>query len=213
MKTKKLPLALAAAIALAGFSACSGNNDTSEETNTSATETTTEYRTYTTREGETTVKPFVEAQTLIITEAPTSETTLQTEALPNETTVRQTEVPVSNVQQKWKDNALLSALPEPDAANVSSVNEFKSERGIRTVVRFDNFTYEDFLGFVNDLEAAGFKDNNNRYHIPEQAPQGTAMFYYSYDGNFSFGIYWRGSGSASGQGCELVICNYDQAQG
>ncbi|MBR3754052.1 MAG: hypothetical protein IKK49_02980, partial [Clostridia bacterium] len=66
--------------------------------------------------------------------------------------------------------------------------------------------------YVERLESAGFADNNNRYHIPEAEPTGTAMFYYSYDGERSFGVYWHGKESMAGFDCEIVVCNYDQAK-
>lgn len=209
MKTKLIPVALAAAVLLSGLAACAGSEREPEKSGTDSTVPTTAV---VVRESGTTAKPFVEAQTSIISGPEQATSAATTTAAPVSTTVRRTEQSFTRVKISWKNTELLKALPEPDKDKVSSINEYKTEKGTRVVVRFADFDYTDFISYVDLLEKDGYKDRNERYHIPDRTPDGTAMFYYSFDGKCSFGIYWRGSGSASGQGCELVICDYNQAE-
>lgn len=160
--------------------------------------------TYDTQET-TTVKPFVEAQTQIIGGDAASS---------NEATTKEksTAKLVASDAKSWPRDKVLDGIPKPDTRKISACLEYKTADGKQFIIRFDSFSYGDFLDYVARLEKAGFADNNNRYHIPESEPTGTAMFYYSYDGERSFGVYWHGTESMAGFDCEIVVCDYDQAK-
>lgn len=149
--------------------------------------------------------PFVEAQTQIIS----GETTASAESTTKE---KQTAQLVTSAVKAWPKDGILNGIPKPDTLKISETLEYKTDKGKRFIIRFDSFTYDEFLTYVERLEGAGFSDNNDRYHIPETEPAGTAMFYYSYDGERSFGVYWHGTESLAGFDCEIVVCDYDQAK-
>lgn len=155
-------------------------------------------------EEKTTKAPFVEAQTQII-----SAETRPTEAATKEKPTAQL---VTGAVKEWPKDACLNGIPKPDTLKISESLEYKTDKGKRFIIRFDSFSYGEFLAYVERLENAGFADNNDRYHIPETEPPGTAMFYYSYDGERSFGVYWHGAESMAGFDCEIVVCDYDQAK-
>ena len=115
-----------------------------------------------------------------------------------------------NQKKGWQDNDLTLDLPKIKTGNVSTF-EYVTDYGRRTIIRINVLSYESYLGYVTQLEEAGFADNNNRAHIPPTAPATVAMFYSSFDGERSFGAYWYGSESDAGFSCEIVICDYDQA--
>ena len=173
-------------------------NTQSEKTQNTAEETGT-------TEVPTTLKPFVEAQTEILT--PTT-----ARPSPYITTERYDEN-ASRLSQEsgWKENDLTLGLPKIKTGSLSTVN-YVSDKGRRTVIRIDSFDYNSYLNYVEKLEAAGFADNNGKAHIPETAPSTVAMFYSSFDGERSFGVYWYGNQSSAGFDCEIVISDYDQAQ-
>ncbi len=156
-------------------------------------------------EEKTTRAPFVEAQTQIIS----GNTTVASEATTNEKPTAQL---VTSAVKEWPKNEILSGIPKTDTLKISETLEYKTDKGKRIIIRFDSFSYGEFTEYVKRLENAGFADNNNRYHIPETEPKGTAMFYYSYDGERSFGVYWHGTESMAGFDCEIVVCDYDQAK-
>lgn len=156
-------------------------------------------------EEKTTRAPFVEAQTQIIS----GKTTVASEATTNEKPTAQL---VTSAVKEWPKNEILSGIPKPDTLKISETLEYKTDKGKRFIIRFEKFGYSEFLSYTERLESAGFADNNNRYHIPEAEPKGTSMFYYSYDGERSFGVYWHGTESMAGFDCEIVVCNYDQAK-
>lgn len=151
----------------------------------------------------TTLVPFAPAQTEILT--PT------TVKLQYEHTTRYEEN-ASRLSQKkgWQDNDLTMGLPKIRTGDVSTV-EYITDKGRRTVIRIDVFGYGSYLNYIDQLEAAGFADNNGRAHIPSSAPSTVAMFYSRFDGSRSFGVYWYGAESDAGFNCEIVICDYDQA--
>ncbi len=148
--------------------------------------------------------PFVEAQTQII-----SAETRPTEATTKEKSTAQL---VTSAVKNWPKDEVLSGIPKPDTLKISETLEYKTDKGKRFIIRFEKFSYGEFLAYVERLESAGFADNNDRYHIPDAEPTGTAMFYYSYDGVRSFGVYWHGTESMAGFDCEIVVCDYDQAK-
>ena len=159
----------------------------------------------TTADAEKTTKaPFVEAQTQII-----SAETRPTEAATKEKSTAQL---VTSAVKSWPKDETLNGIPKPDTLKFSQTLEYKTDKGKRFIIRFDSFSYGEFLAYVERLEAAGFADNNDRYHIPDGEPSGTAMFYYSYEGERSFGVYWHGEESMAGFDCEIVVCDYDQAK-
>ncbi len=151
----------------------------------------------------TTLVPFAQAQTEILT--PT------TVKLQNEFTTHYEEN-ASRLSQKkgWQDNDLTAGLPKIRTGEVSTV-DYVTDKGRRTVIRIDVFGYNSYLNYIAQLEAAGFTDNNGKAHIPSAEPSTVAMFYSRFDGNRSFGVYWYGVESEAGFNCEIVICNYDQA--
>lgn len=152
----------------------------------------------------TTLKPFVDAQTQIVGGATTNAETTTKEKV--------TAKLVASDVKSWPTDKLLNGLPKPDTRKISASLEYKTTYGKQIIIRFDKFSYSEFLNYAKRVEKAGFADNNDRYHIPEAEPTGTAMFYYSYDGERSFGIYWHGEKSLAGFDCEIVICDYDQAK-
>lgn len=151
----------------------------------------------------TTLVPFAQAQTEILT--PT------TVKMQNEFTTRYEEN-ASRLSQKtgWQDNDLTAGMPKIRTGEVSTV-EYVTDKGRRTVIRIDVFDYNSYLNYIAQLESAGFTDNNGKAHIPYAAPSTVAMFYSRFDGNRSFGVYWYGAESDAGFNCEIVICDYDQA--
>ena len=153
----------------------------------------------------TTIKPLVEAQTQILT--PT------TVKPPAGFTTERYDENASRLSQEsgWKDNDLTIGLPKIKTGSLSTVN-YISDKGRRTVIRIDTFDYNSYLNYIEKLEDAGFTDNNNRKHIPQNAPATVAMFYNRFDGNRSFGVYWYGNQSSAGFDCEIVISDYDQAK-
>ena len=178
---------------------------TSADTQETTTEEASAEVSTTAPEEKTTRAPFVEAQTQIIS----GKTTVASETTTNEKPTAQL---VTGTVKEWPNNEVLSGIPKPDTLKISETLEYKTDKGKRFIIRFESFSYSEFLDYVERLESAGFADNNNRYHIPEAEPTGTAMFYYSYDGERSFGVYWHGKESMAGFDCEIVVCNYDQAK-
>lgn len=175
------------------------------DTQETTTEKATEKESGTADEEKTTKAPFVEAQTQIIS----GETTASAESTTKEKPTAQL---VTGTVKSWPKDEVLSGIPKPDTLKISETLEYKTDKGKRFIIRFESFSYGEFLDYVERLESAGFADNNNRYHIPEAEPTGTAMFYYSYDGERSFGVYWHGTKSMAGFDCEIVVCDYDQAK-
>ena len=155
----------------------------------------------------TTVKPFVEAQTEIITTA--APTAANNEAQP--TTERETALFMGEKPQ-WPADETVDGIPAPAKKHISNAQEYKTEKGKRFVIRLNEFTYNDFLDYIEKIERAGYTDKNSRANIPESEPDSVAMFYSAFDGSRSFGIYWYGSQSKAGFDCEIVVCNYDQAK-
>ena len=153
----------------------------------------------------TTVMPFVDAQTEVIG----GETAQSAEATTKEKTTAKL---ITSNAKNWPRNKVFDGIPKPDARKISACFEYETVNGKQFIIRFEDYSYSDFLSYIKRLEKAGFSDKNNRYHIPEAEPSGTAMFYYSYDGERSFGVYWHGKGSPAGFDCEIVVCNYDQAK-
>ncbi len=167
------------------------------------TATTTAQQTY--ADPPPTVKPFVDAQTEILT--PT------TVRAPEYITTERYDEHATRLSEEngWKDNELTDGLPKIKTGKISTVN-FISDKGRRTVIRIDSFDYTSYLNYIDKLEKAGFADNNDRKHIPQAAPLTVAMFYSRFDGARSFGVYWYGEGSSAGFDCEIVISDYDQAK-
>ncbi len=155
----------------------------------------------------TTIKPFVEAKTEIIGGETTAKSEIFTTAKEKETAKL-----VSSETAKWPKDELVKPLPRLTTAKVTASYEYKTEHGKRIIIRFNELEYGDYLDYIGKVEKAGFADKNDRYHIPDEAPSDTAMFYHSYDGERSFGIYWHGEDSLAGFDCEIVICDYDQAK-
>ena len=152
----------------------------------------------------TTLKPFVDSQTEVLTPTTTMPSvTVTTEAYEEHAT----QIDSAN---GWKDDALTDGLPKLRVAGISTLN-YVTDKGNRTVIRIDNLDYDSYLAYIDKLESAGFADNNNRAHIPATAPSKVAMFYSKYDGKRSFGVYWYGDASQAGFDCEIVIADYDQA--
>lgn len=178
------------------------NEDTSSET-----EFVTKAE-YTTKEGDTTVKPFVEARTEIITTA--AETTA---AQVEETTTKQPETAqLMGERAIWPTDEIFDGIPSPAKKQISNMQEYKTEKGRRFVIRLNKFSYNEFLSYIDKVEKAGFSDKNNRANAPEEEPAAIAMYYSPYDGTRSFGIYWHGEGSHAEFDCEIVVCDYDQAK-
>ncbi|MBR3801863.1 MAG: hypothetical protein IKK37_00265 [Clostridia bacterium] len=159
----------------------------------------------------TTIKPFVDAQTEILT--PTTSKAPVSSAIGVPETTKEHEEYATRVDSVngWKDNELTEGLPKIRTSGISTFNDV-TDKGNRTIIRINNFDYSSYLDYVDKLEAAGFTDNNNRAHIPSTAPSTVAMFYSKYDGERSFGVYWYGDSSSAGFDCEIVISNYDQAK-
>ena len=156
----------------------------------------------------TTVKPFVEAQTEIITTT-AAPTAANAEAQP--TTERETALFMGEKPQ-WPADETVDGIPAPAKKHISNAQEFRTEKGKRFVIRLNEFSYSEFLDYIEKIERAGFTDKNSRANIPENEPDSVAMFYSAFDGSRSFGIYWYGSQSKAGFDCEIVVCNYDQAK-
>lgn len=196
-KTKKIIIgcvAAAAAVACVVVGIKFAPKETAEPT---TQETTTKYE-------YTTVEPFAPAQIEILT--PTT-----AKVQPEFTTRYEENASRLSEEKGWKGNDLTLGLPEIRSGSVSTVN-YVTNKGNRTVIRIDTFSYESYLGYVQRLEEAGFADNNGRAHIPAEAPSTVAMFYSKFDGSRSFGVYWYGSDSDAGFDCEIVISDYDQAK-
>ena len=153
----------------------------------------------------TTIKPFADAQTEILT--PT------TVKAPGYITTERYDEHATRLSEEngWKDNELTDGLPKIKTGKVSTVN-YISDKGRRTVIRIYSFDYNSYLNYIEKLEKAGFKDNNSHAHIPQNAPSTVAMFYSKFDGERSFGVYWYGDSSSAGFDCEIVISDYDQAK-
>ncbi len=194
MKTKIL-IAVAVAVIVLGFLGIRYRDKFLPEIGTTTADT----------QETTTVKPFVEAQTQIIG----GETTKAPEATTKE---KPTAKLVTSGTKSWPKDELLNSLPKPDTRKITATLEYKTTYGKQIIIRFDELGYDEYLRYIEKVEKAGFADKNNRYHIPENEPDGTAMFYYSFDGERSFGIYWHGDKSRAGFDCEIVICDYDQAK-
>jgi len=189
-------------IKLAGKSEPGGT--TEPATTTAAQNTTVDFNNLTVGDY-TTIKPFVDAQTQVLTPTTTKPSvTVTTEAYKEH---------ASRIDSAngWKDDELTAGLPKIRTTGISTVN-FVTDKGNRTVIRINSFDYNSYLAYIDKLEAAGFTDNSSRAHIPETAPSTVAMFYSKYDGERSFGVYWYGDKSAAGFDCEIVISNYDQAK-
>lgn len=159
---------------------------------------------YTTKESETTIKPFVEAKTEIITQA--------TSAAETQTTKQSETAQLLGERPVWPSNEIFDGIPSPAKKRISNMQEYQTEKGKRFVIRLNKFSYSDFLSYIDDVEKAGFKDKNNRANAPEEEPAAVAMFYSSFDGTRSFGIYWHGEESRAEFDCEIVVCDYDQAK-
>lgn len=155
----------------------------------------------------TTVKPFVEAQTEIITTA--APTTAKADIQP--TTERETAIFMGEKPQ-WPADKTVDGIPAPAKRHISNAQEFKTEKGKRFVIRLNSFSYREFLDYIKEIESAGFTDKNSRANIPESEPDSVAMFYSAFDGSRSFGIYWYGEKSKAEFDCEIVVCNYDQSK-
>ncbi len=195
-KTKKIIVFCAAIVAavliIAGIKFLPKNSGTAF-----AEETSSKYE-------YTTLVPFAEAQTEILT--PT------TAKLQPEFTTRYEENATRLSQIKgWQDNDLTIGIPKIKADSISTV-EYVTDRGRRTVIRIDTLSYGNYLRYVEQLEKAGFKDNNGKAHIPAAEPSKVAMFYSMFDGTRSFGVYWYGNESEAGFDCEIVISDYEQAK-
>lgn len=195
MKTKIIIAVAAVAVLVLGFLGVKYSDKFLPELNTSTADT----------QETTTLKPFVEAQTEIIGGVTASGEAATTKE-------RETAKLISSSTAGWPRDELLNPLPRPDTKKISVSYEYKTAYGRQLIVRFNELSYKDFLKYIKKVEAAGFTDKNNRYHIPDDEPTGTAMFYYSFDGERSFGIYWHGEESLAGFDCEIVICDYDQAK-
>ena len=154
----------------------------------------------------TTATPFVEAQTEIITTAAPA-----TNGETQPTTEYETALFMGEKPQ-WPADKTLDGIPAPAKKYVSNAQEFKTASGKRFVIRLNQMSYREFLSYLKEIEAAGFTDKNGRANIPESEPDSVAMFYSSFDGTRSFGIYWYGAQSKAGFDCEIVVCNYDQAK-
>ena len=178
---------------------------TSADTQELTTQETPAEASTATDEVKTTRAPFVEAQTQIIS----GKTTVASEATTKEKPTAQL---VTSAVKEWPKDEVLNGIPKPDTLKISETLEYKTDKGKRFIIRFEKFSYSEFISYIERLESAGFADNNSCYHIPEAEPKGTAMFYYSFDGERSFGVYWHGKESMAGFDCEIVICNYDQAE-
>lgn len=210
MKTKKIIIAAAAVIVAAlaflgirywdEFMPSLG--ETSADTQSEPETTTAQI---TTKEGDTTIKPFVEAKTEIITTAAAAQEKESTTKQP-ETAQLMGERPV------WPTNEVFEGLPSPAKKLISNVQEYKTEKGRRFVIRLNKFSYSEFLSYLDEVEKAGFSDKNSRANVPEEEPAAIAMFYSAFDGERSFGIYWHGEESRAEFDCEIVVCDYDQAK-
>ena len=159
----------------------------------------------------TTLKPFVDAQTEILTPTTAKPPVSATNKVPEGTIEHEEHASRIDSSNGWQDNELTEGLPKVRTNGVSTVN-FVTDKGNRTIIRINSFDYSSYLDYIDKLEAAGFTDNNNRAHIPSTAPSTVAMFYSKYDGERSFGVYWYGASSSAGFDCEIVISNYDQAK-
>ncbi len=201
MKTKRILAVIAALMAVFSLTACLSEKGSVEPSAEAPSSTV-----FTTKPGDTTVKPFVEAQTQIITSAPSTKKPESAEP----TAEKVTDLLVKTVKS-WPNHALLKGLPKANAEKIKQAYEYKNQNGVRYVVALDNFGYEEYLTYIGRIEAAGFKDNNDRANIPSSAPNDVAMFYSKFDGERSFGIYWHGKDSKAGFDCMLVICDYDMA--
>ncbi len=208
MKTKKIIIAAVAVIAIVLIFLGIRYRDkfippvgeTSYDTQSTAESATAEI---TTKEGGTTMKPFVEAKTEIITTA----------AQMQELTTKQPETAqLMGERPVWPSDKIFEGLPSPAKKLISNAQEFKTEKGKRFVIRLNKFSYREFLNYLDDIEKAGFNDKNSRANVPDDEPSSVAMFYSAFDGTRSFGIYWHGDESRAAFDCEIVVCDYDQAK-
>ncbi len=204
-KTKKIVVAAAVFIAVALILLGIRYSDKFLPDNVLSEDTITTKAQQTYADPPPTVKPFADAQTEILTP-----TTVKS---PEHITTERYDEHATRLSEEngWKDNSLTDGLPKIKTGKVSTVN-YISDKGRRTVIRVDSFDYNSYLSYIEKLEKAGFKDNNNRKHIPQTAPSTVAMFYSKFDGKRSFGVYWYGDGSSAGFNCEIVISDYDQAK-
>ena len=196
-KAKKIIIGSAvAAVAVAGIF-CGIRFAPQKQSEQPTNEPTTKYE-------YTTLVPFAPAQTEILT--PTT-----VKPRPEFTTRYEENASRLSEEKGWKTNDLTLGLPEIRTGSVTTVN-YVTDKGNRTVIRIDSFSYESYLNYVLRLEEAGFTDNNGRAHIPADAPSTVAMFYSRFDGSRSFGVYWYGDDSDAGFDCEIVVSDYDQAK-
>lgn len=183
---------------------------TEPATTTAAQNTTVDFNNLTVGDY-TTIKPFVDAQTEILTPTTSKAPVSSVIGVPETTKEHEEHATRVDSVNGWKDNELTEGLPKIRTSGISTFNDV-TDKGNRTIIRINNFDYSSYLDYVDKLEAAGFTDNNNRAHIPSTAPSTVAMFYSKYDGERSFGVYWYGDSSSAGFDCEIVISNYDQAK-
>lgn len=195
-------------IKFAGKSETDVTTDTA--TTTAAQNTTVDFNNLTVGDY-TTIKPFVDAQTEILTPTTAKTPVSATDKVPEGTIEHEEHATRVDSINGWKDNELTEGLPKIRTSGISTFNDV-TDKGNRTIIRINNFDYSSYLDYVDKLEAAGFTDNNNRAHIPDTAPSTVAMFYSKFDGKRSFGVYWYGDKSSAGFDCEIVISNYDQAK-
>lgn len=212
---------VAAALVVLGvkFASKPADNSATENVTSTAVQTNANISVDVTGENYTTLKPFVDSQ---IEEIPPTSATTEQSSTTAPFVDTQTQAPATteaydehatqiDVANGWKDNDLTADLPKINSSGISTYN-YVSDKGYRTVIRIQNFDYNSYLTYIDRLEDAGFKDNNNRAHIPATAPSTVAMFYSKFDGERSFGVYWYGNSSSAGFDCEIVISDYDQAK-
>ena len=199
MKAKQIFAAIAALAALISLTACFGNYSGSQlNTEGKSGSTAAEI---TARPGATTAKPFVEAQTEVLN---------TTEA--QSTAEKATDILIKT-SKSWPNHALLKGLPKAKADKIQQVSLYKNSLGNRCVVSLDDFSYDEYLAYIEQVENAGFSDRNSRANIPASAPGDVAMFYSSFDSERSLGIYWYGADSSAGCDCIIVIGDFDMAKG
>ncbi len=199
MKAKQIFAAIAALAAVISLTACFGNYSGSQlNTESKSGSTAAEI---TARPGATTAKPFVEAQTEVLN---------TTEA--QSTAEKATDILIKT-SKSWPNHALLKGLPKAKADKIQQVSLYKNSLGNRLVVLLDDFSYDEYLAYIERVENAGFSDRNSRANIPASAPGDVAMFYSSFDSERSLGIYWYGADSSAGCDCIIVIGDFDMAKG
>ncbi len=108
------------------------------------------------------------------------------ETLPPEPTAQT--VPVGNTlpsqNKAWPTDAFMSALPKA-ASKVDFLSTSSGKEGHCASISLNNFTYEQFLGYIKILTSSGFAQSYGNKDFPAKAEKGAAYYY----GTVAKGLY------------------------